>query len=858
LLEPPVEFTKPLEDQTVEEEATAVLECEVSRENAEVKWFKNGHEIHKTKKHDIIAEGRVRKLIIHGCTLDDARTYTCDAKDFKTSCFLNVERKSCNLTSLLLALLIIILLSSVMIYSCITMIILNFYIYIFFFLIALRVDFTKPLTDLEVKEKEIARFECEISRPNVKEEAVFTKNLPNIEVNETDTVKFICEVSKPGAEVTWFKGDKELPEGGRYEQIVDGRKRILVIHNARLDDADEYSCRKNNICSTFIFTELEDLRIVVPLEDIETMEKKSVTFWCKVNRLNVTLQWTKNGEEVTFDRRILYKVDKYKHSLIIKDCGFIDEGEYTVTAGQDKSVAELLITEAPADFIEHLRDQTVTEFDDAVFTCQLSKEKASVKWYKNGREIREGKKYMMSEGKVHRLQVCEIRPRDQGEYRFIAKDKEARAKLELAVLKILNIHLPHWSFLAAPRIKTADQNLVVDVGKPLTMVVPYDAYPKAEAEWLKEDESLPTHTVDTTVDSTTFKILEAKKSDKGRYKIILQNKHGKAEAHINVDLYGTCRKKMPSFAMVGNLEVTETYDGEVSLAWEEPESDGGSKIIGYVVERRDIKRKTWILATDRADSCEYTVTGLQRGGVEYLFRVSAKNRVGTGEPVETDTPVEAKSKFDVPGPPLNVEVIDVNRFGASLTWEPPEYDGGSPITGYIVELRDKGSIRWEPAMTTAAHELAATMTDVVENKEYYFRVRAQNQIGVGKPSAATRAVKIMDPIGEYESLNKAPEIFLDVKLLAGLTVKAGTKIELPATIKGRPEPRITWTKADKILKPDDRITIETKPNHSRVTITDSKRSDSGTYIIEAVNSSGRATAVVEVNVLGILYLLYLF
>lgn len=106
--------------------------------------------------------------------------------------------------------------------------------------------------------------------------------------------------------------------------------------------------------------------------------------------------------------------------------------------------------------------------------------------------------------------------------------------------------------------------------------------------------------------------------------------------------------------------------------------------------------------------------------------------------------------------------------------------------------------------------------------------------------------------------SEAPEIFLDVKLLAGLTVKAGTKIELPAKVTGKPEPQITWTKADKILRPDDRITIETKPNHSTVTITDSKRSDSGTYIIEAVNSSGRATAVVEVNVLGmhVFYVVY--
>lgn len=39
---------------------------------------------------------------------------------------------------------------------------------IFCSLTAMRVDFLKPLTDLEVKEKQTARFECEISRPNVK------------------------------------------------------------------------------------------------------------------------------------------------------------------------------------------------------------------------------------------------------------------------------------------------------------------------------------------------------------------------------------------------------------------------------------------------------------------------------------------------------------------------------------------------------------------------------------------------------------------------------------------------------------------------------------------------------------------
>lgn len=92
--EQPIEFTKPLEDQTVEEESTATLECEVSRESAEVQWFRDEQDIRKSKKYEVIVDGCKRALLIHDCTLDDSRTYTCDAKDFKTSCFLNVERES--------------------------------------------------------------------------------------------------------------------------------------------------------------------------------------------------------------------------------------------------------------------------------------------------------------------------------------------------------------------------------------------------------------------------------------------------------------------------------------------------------------------------------------------------------------------------------------------------------------------------------------------------------------------------------------------------------------------------------------------------------------------------------------------
>lgn len=96
-----------------------------------------------------------------------------------------------------------------------------------------------------------------------------------------------------------------------------------------------------------------------------------------------------------------------------------------------------------------------------------------------------------------------------------------------------------------------------------------------------------------------------------------------------------------------------------------------------------------------------------------------------------------------------------------------------------------------------------------------------------------------------------PEIQLDVKLLAGLTARAGTKIELPADVKGKPAPRVKWTKADQVLRADDRISIDTQPDHSKLSIANTARGDTATYIIEAVNICGRATATIDVNVLGI-------
>ena len=42
-------------------------------------------------------------------------------------------------------------------------------------------------------------------------------------------------------------------------------------------------------------------------------------------------------------------------------------------------------------------------------------------------------------------------------------------------------------------------------------------------------------------------------------------------------------------------------------------SDGGSKILNYVVERKDVSRDNWIVASSFIKECTFTVQGLNEG-----------------------------------------------------------------------------------------------------------------------------------------------------------------------------------------------------------------------------------------------------
>jgi len=69
-----------------------------------------------------------------------------------------------------------------------------------------------------------------------------------------------------------------------------------------------------------------------------------------------------------------------------------------------------------------------------------------------------------------------------------------------------------------------------------------------------------------------------------------------------------------------------------------------------------------------------------------------------------------------------------------LQWPAPKNDGGSPITGYIVQKKEKGSPYWINAVHVPKDQTNTTVPDLTEGQEYEFRVIAVNAAGQSEPS----------------------------------------------------------------------------------------------------------------------------
>ena len=68
-----------------------------------------------------------------------------------------------------------------------------------------------------------------------------------------------------------------------------------------------------------------------------------------------------------------------------------------------------------------------------------------------------------------------------------------------------------------------------------------------------------------------------------------------------------------------------------------------------------------------------------------------------------------------------------------LRWQAPDDNGGTPITSYILEMREVGTSVWRRIGNVEATTTSFGLRNLLEGKEYHIRVIARNQEGESFP-----------------------------------------------------------------------------------------------------------------------------
>jgi hypothetical protein len=197
-------------------------------------------------------------------------------------------------------------------------------------------------------------------------------------------------------------------------------------------------------------------------------------------------------------------------------------------------------------------------------------------------------------------------------------------------------------------------------------------------------------------------------------------------------------------------------NGEATVHWTAPASDGGAPLIGYEVQPVDAVTGAAVgdARSAASNATLLTVYGLTNGRA-YRFTVRAVNEVGTGDASAASAPVTPKAPAPPATVPSSIATITATS-GASggaktvtIRWTPPSITGGSPIVSYRVvrqQLNSRGH-GVSGTTTTATVSASGRSTTYTAPKtapagtRYSFTIYPVNAKGAGAGKAVTGTVR---------------------------------------------------------------------------------------------------------------------
>lgn len=264
----------------------------------------------------------------------------------------------------------------------------------------------------------------------------------------------------------------------------------------------------------------------------------------------------------------------------------------------------------------------------------------------------------------------------------------------------------------------------------------------------------------------------------------------------------------------------------VTLKWDRPQTDGGSPIMGYLVEHRRTGSPTWVKATPALIPYpELSITGLEPGW-RYQFRVSAQNVVGISPPSEVSEPLTVTLQRNAIMAPRFL-----NELKDAVALENEQCEWNVNVTGTPIP-----QINW---FKDGFEIFSSRRTKIINdngNSTLVIHQTAMTDEGEIKCMAINRAGQVVTQA--HLKVEAPPKIRLPRQYEDGLLIEAGETMRLKVGLAGRPTPNIIWSHNGETIRSGAKIDLLSNEKNSFLKISNVTRTDRGEYHIRAVNKLG--------------------
>ncbi|CAL9689687.1 unnamed protein product [Knipowitschia caucasica] len=264
------------------------------------------------------------------------------------------------------------------------------------------------------------------------------KGLCEVRTVERETASLEVVVSHEDLTGTWSKNGTPLKNSAHYRISCNQRSHSLTIVQLSVEDTGTFTFSVQGLkTSGRLVVQEPPVTIIRKLEDQKFPEGAVISIECELSRHNVDVKWMKNGVEVKPSKSLrIYSLGR-KRFLQVTKCGLSDSGVYTCDTGDNSTSCSVEVYERELLVLQELEDQEVEEEQNAVFMCELSVEDVSGEWFKKGLKIQQSSSIRTRhEGTKHFLLMCNVRPEDSGEIKFVARDVESTAFLDVEELPV--------------------------------------------------------------------------------------------------------------------------------------------------------------------------------------------------------------------------------------------------------------------------------------------------------------------------------------------------------------------------------------------------------------------------------------